>query len=106
MAAGYFLGFSMLLVSGGRLGDLVGYRRIFLAGVAGFTVASAACGLAESPPAGDRPDIQGAAAAIMAPQVTAFVQVLYRPIERVLGAALLGVLGGWPPCSGRFWAAS
>jgi EmrB/QacA subfamily drug resistance transporter len=42
----YLLTFGGFLLLGGRLGDLFGHRRIFLLGLAGFTVASAACGLA------------------------------------------------------------
>jgi EmrB/QacA subfamily drug resistance transporter len=45
---GYLISFGSFLLFAGRLGDLIGRRRIFLAGVALFTLASAACGLAES----------------------------------------------------------
>jgi EmrB/QacA subfamily drug resistance transporter len=45
---GYFITFGSFLLLGGRLGDLIGRRRIFLAGIALFTAASAACGLADS----------------------------------------------------------
>jgi EmrB/QacA subfamily drug resistance transporter len=45
---GYFITFGSFLLLGGRLGDLIGRRRMFLAGIALFTVASAACGLADS----------------------------------------------------------
>ena len=44
----YLLTFGGFLLLGGRLGDLFGHRRIFLAGLAVFTVASAACGLANT----------------------------------------------------------
>jgi EmrB/QacA subfamily drug resistance transporter len=44
----YLLTFGGFLLLGGRLGDLYGHRRIFLLGLASFTVASAACGLATS----------------------------------------------------------
>ena len=46
VVAGYFLSFAALLVAGGRLGDLLGYRRMFMWGVGAFTAASAGCGLA------------------------------------------------------------
>ena len=45
----FFVVFAVLLLPAGRLGDLVGRRRVFLAGLALFTVASAACGLATGP---------------------------------------------------------
>jgi EmrB/QacA subfamily drug resistance transporter len=44
----YLLTFGGFLLLGGRLGDLLGHRRVFLAGLAVFTVASAACGLANT----------------------------------------------------------
>jgi EmrB/QacA subfamily drug resistance transporter len=45
---GYLIAFGSFLLLAGRLGDLIGRRRIFLIGVTGFTLASAACGLADS----------------------------------------------------------
>src|SRR5260370_15844371 len=45
---GYMLAFGGFLLLGGRLGDLFGHRRLFLAGVVLFTLASLACGLASS----------------------------------------------------------
>src|SRR5919108_6596201 len=42
---GYLLTFGGFLLLGGRLGDLFGYRRLFLAGIALFTLASLACGV-------------------------------------------------------------
>jgi EmrB/QacA subfamily drug resistance transporter len=47
---GYLISYGSFLLLGGRLGDLIGRRRVFLAGVALFTVSSAACGLADSQP--------------------------------------------------------
>jgi EmrB/QacA subfamily drug resistance transporter len=49
LGAGYALAMGTLLVVGGRLGDKYGQRRLFLVGMAGFTLASAACGLAPNP---------------------------------------------------------
>src|SRR6201999_3139100 len=45
---GYLITFGSFLLLAGRLGDLIGRRRIFLIGVTVFTLASAACGLADS----------------------------------------------------------
>src|ERR1700692_3259821 len=44
--AGYTVSYAMLLITGARLGDLYGRRRVFLAGVAVFTLASLTCGIA------------------------------------------------------------
>ncbi|MFD1949780.1 MFS transporter [Sphingomonas arantia] len=95
VVSGYFLTFAVLLVVGGRLGDLFGYRRMFLIGVIGFTAASLACGLAA-----DQQSLvlarlaQGLAAAIMAPQGVALVQLLYDPTERIGRLAAFGIIGG------------
>src|SRR4051794_31659836 len=69
LSAGYTLAFAVFLITGARLGDMFGRRRLFLIGSAGFTVMSAACALA--------PDsivlialraLQGAFGALMIPQ--------------------------------------
>jgi MFS family permease len=46
--AGYSLTFALLLITGGRLGDIVGRKRVFVTGLAGFTLASALAGVAPS----------------------------------------------------------
>ena len=43
------LAFAAVLITGGRLGDIFGRKRLFLVGIAGFTLASALCGVAVSP---------------------------------------------------------
>ena len=49
LSAGYTLAFAVFLITGARLGDMYGRRRLFLIGSAGFTLASAACAAAPSP---------------------------------------------------------
>lgn len=95
LVAGYALSFAVLLVIGGRLGDLHGHRRMFLWGVGSFTLASAGCGLAGSA------DVlvlarlaQGACAALMVPQVLTLMQALYAPHERMRAFTIFGLLGG------------
>lgn len=99
--AGYALAFSLSLITGGRLGDIHGRKRVFLAGVAGFTLASAACGFAPNAELLVAARlVQGVAAALMVPQVMSVIVTLFRPKEwpvafAVLGAALtLGSVGG------------
>ncbi|RVU07561.1 MFS transporter [Novosphingobium umbonatum] len=101
IVAGYSLAFALLLMAGGRLGDSFGYRRMFLWGVIGFTLASAACGLATTGTqlVGARL-LQGAAGAVMAPQAMALVQVLFDPLERVSRMAMFGIIGGLASIAG------
>src|ERR1700721_2652267 len=46
---GYALAYALVLITGGRLGDAYGRKRLFLIGVTGFTVMSALCGAAQTP---------------------------------------------------------
>ena len=95
MVAGYSLAFCLLLITAGRLGDSVGYRRMFVLGVAGFTGASVLCGCATSPAMLVAARIvQGAMAALMAPQGSALVQILYAPHERGVVMGVFGAVGG------------
>ncbi|MFF7335291.1 MFS transporter [Streptomyces sp. NPDC008150] len=95
LVAGYSLAFAVLLVTGGRLGDVYGYRRVFACGVTGFMAASAVCALATD--AGvlvAARVLQGAAAALMVPQATSLIQLMYRPQERSKVMGLFGALAG------------
>jgi EmrB/QacA subfamily drug resistance transporter len=95
LVAGYAMVFAVFLITGGRLGDIFGYRRMLLGGMAAFTAASLACGLAPdaSVLVGARM-AQGLAASVMLPQVGSLVQVMYPPQERVAALSLFGVMGG------------
>src|SRR5436309_4928565 len=85
IVAGYALSFAVLLITGGRLGDLYGRRRLYLVGMTGFTIASALCGFARVPTelVGARV-LQGAFAAIMVPQALSFIQVSFTQKDRSL----------------------
>ena len=80
---GYGLAYALLLIIGGRLGDLFGRRRVFCLGLAGFTLTSAFCGTAATPWAliGWRV-AQGATAAVMFPQALSFIQARFPADER------------------------
>lgn len=95
IVAGYSLTFALLLVTGGRMGDVFGYKKLFLIGVAGFTVASLLDGVSVNTGMliGARM-MQGAFAALMVPQVMSLMQVMYKPEERGSINGLFGALGG------------
>src|SRR6267378_5741761 len=82
IVAGYALSFAVLLITGGRLGDLYGRRRMYTIGMTGFTIASALCGFAQSPTALVASRVlQGAFAAVMVPQALSFIQVTFTARE-------------------------
>jgi len=95
LVAGYSLAFALLLITGGRMGDVFGYKKIFLVGVAGFTVASVLTGIAPTPVfLVVARLLQGAMAALMVPQVMSMMQVIYEPKERAGVMGMFGMLGG------------
>ncbi|WP_199737085.1 MULTISPECIES: MFS transporter [Micromonospora] len=99
--AGYTLTFAVLVVTGARLGARHGYARMFRLGLAGFTVASLACGLAPGPVALVLARaVQGAAGAVLVPQVLSLIQARFAGAARgrAIGAysmvLALGVAAG------------
>jgi EmrB/QacA subfamily drug resistance transporter len=95
MLAGYTLAFAIGLITFGRLGDLVGRRRLFLIGAVGFTVASAICGLASSPEMliGSRV-AQGLLGAVMIPQGFAIIKAVFPADEIGKAFAAFGPVMG------------
>jgi EmrB/QacA subfamily drug resistance transporter len=93
--AGYSLAFALGLITGGRLGDVFGRRRIFLIGLAGFTAASALCGLAPGPAVlvASRV-VQGAFAALMIPQVLSIIAASFPPADRAKAYGMFGAIAG------------
>jgi len=79
----YQLAYACVLITAARLGDIHGRKRLFLLGMAGFTVASILCGAAPSPGflIAAR-TLQGVASGLMMPQVLAVIQVTFPPAER------------------------
>ncbi len=88
----YLLSFGGLLLLGGRLGDLYGHRRLFLVGIAAFTAASIACGLAGSPHVlVAARAVQGLGGAIVSAVALSLIMTLFtEPAER---AKAMGVIG-------------
>jgi len=101
VAAAYVLAFALGLLPFGRLGDTVGRKRMFLVGIAAFTLFSGLCGLA--------PDmrtliaarvLQGISGAMMMPQVLAIVSVIFPPQERGTAFAFFGLSAGLASVAG------
>ena len=84
--AGYALAFALFLITGGRLGDILGYKKLFLAGIVGFTAASAFCGSSTTTEmlVGGRL-VQGFMAAMMVPQILSTIQIMYTTFEERRG---------------------
>ena len=102
VVSSYGLAYALLLVLGGRLGDSYGRRRLFTAGMAGFTLCSLLCGLA--------PSIltlicarvlQGAAAAMMVPQVLATFHASLDEHGRARAIGLYGATAGMSMIAGQ-----
>jgi len=96
IVGGYALTFAIGLVVGGRLGDLYGRRRLFLIGIAGFTLSSVLCGIAGS--AGQLIAfrlLQGVFAAVMIPQGFGIVRSSFPKEEIAKAFGMFGpVIGG------------
>ena len=95
IVAGYGIGYALLLVLGGRLGDTFGRRRLFLAGMTAFTLTSLLCGVA--PTAGLlvlARAAQGASAAMMLPQVLSTIQATTTGQRRSRALGFYGAVGG------------
>ncbi|GAA2814370.1 MFS transporter [Kribbella solani] len=91
----YGIANATLLVVGGRLGDGLGRKRLFLIGLTGFTIMSLICAIA--PTIGvllAARVVQGATAAAMTPQVLASISALLTGEQRARAMAMFGVAGG------------
>ena len=102
IVAGYGLSFAAFLILAGRLGDRLGRRRVYAFGLALFTAASAACGLA--------PDattlvvariLQGLAGGIVMPQVLSIINVTYRDEEYARALSIYGLALGLAAIGGQ-----
>jgi EmrB/QacA subfamily drug resistance transporter len=107
LGAGYTLAMAIGLLTGGRLGDLYGRKRMFLVGAGGFVVASLLCAVAQSPEVlvGARV-LQGLFGAVMLPQGLGLIKEMFPPKEMakafgafgpIMGLSAVGgpILAGW-----------
>jgi EmrB/QacA subfamily drug resistance transporter len=95
VVSAYSLVYAVFLITGGRLGDILDRKRIFLFGMTVFTVASALAGYAPSAVflIGARA-LQGFGAALMYPQVLSIIQVTFKGSERSLALGLFAAISG------------
>jgi EmrB/QacA subfamily drug resistance transporter len=102
IVAGYAISMAVLLVTGGRLGDQFGRRRMFAAGMAVFVLTSAACALAPDPAVLVAARVvQGVGAALMAPNILSILGVVYSGPARVRAISVYGMVMGLAAVSGQ-----
>ncbi|MFF2401654.1 MFS transporter [Streptomyces goshikiensis] len=100
--AGYQLSYAVFMITGGRLADLYGRKRVFITGTAVFTLASLACALAQDPGTliGAR-IVQGVGAALMVPQVFAVITLVVPENARHRVFGTLGIVIGLATMGGQ-----
>jgi EmrB/QacA subfamily drug resistance transporter len=95
IVSGYMLAFAAVLISAGRLGDIVGRRRLFLAGVAAFGVTSLLSGISATPTELVICRVlQGASAAVLMPQVLATFRAVFSGRDRAAAFGIYGAVAG------------
>ncbi len=97
----YALVLAVLVITAGRLGDLLGVRTLFVGGIVVFTAASAACGFAPGPGwlIGFRA-VQGLGAAMLMPQTLAIVTMVFPPERRGAAFGIWGAVAGLATVAG------
>jgi EmrB/QacA subfamily drug resistance transporter len=96
IVSGYALAFGLALIPAGRVGDRLGHKWVFIAGLALFTVASLACGLA-----GDDSQliaaraVQGLAGGMLFTPITALIQLMFSGRKRARAFAMMGATIGF-----------
>jgi MFS family permease len=102
LLAGYSMGYGVLLVTGGRLGDIHGRKRMFLIGMTAFTAASVLCGVAPSSVSLVAARVlQGMTASLVLPQVLASIRVGFNGDERRRAFGVMGLVIGIAAASGQ-----
>lgn len=103
IVVGYGVSFTAGLITGGRLGDLYGRRRLFALGMTMFMLASAACSFAPSVTVLVVARIaQGASAALLVPQVLGIIGTVYTGAARDRAFTLYGLVVGLAGVFGQF----
>jgi EmrB/QacA subfamily drug resistance transporter len=104
MIAAYLIGFASFLITGGRLGDLYGMKKMYTIGLIAFMLSSIACGVSVG--AGQlviSRFVQGMSAAMMAPQVLSMIQILFPDHkERTKAMGWYGITIGIGTVLGQF----
>lgn len=101
MVSGYALAFGLALVPAGRVGDRIGHKWVFIAGLSLFTVASLACGLAHDDAqliAGRA--VQGMAGGIFFTPITALIQLMFDGRKRARAFAIMAAIIGFSTALG------
>jgi EmrB/QacA subfamily drug resistance transporter len=95
VVSGYALSFGLVLVAGGRLGDALGRRRIFLIALSGFVVTSALCGVAPTAELLVATRLlQGISAGMLTPQNSGLIQMMFHGAERGKAFGIFGATVG------------
>lgn len=103
VASGYATAYAVMLITGGRLGDLFGRRNVFVGGMACFAASSALCGFAWSPTVLVIGRVlQGLSAAVMAPQALASINALFAAGEKRKALGFYAATFGMASVAGLF----
>lgn len=102
--AGYLLGYASFMITGGRAGDHFGRKKIFLWGMAIFTLASCWCGLSGSAfELNIARFLQGTSASFMVPQTISYIQLLFTEAkDRAKAIGIFGLILGLASMLGQF----
>lgn len=102
IVTGYGAAYAVFVVTGGRLGDIYGRKRIFITGMCLFTLTSAACAMATNAEVLIAARIlQGLAAAMLAPQVLSSIRVIFPATEQPKAMGLFGATFGLASIAGQ-----
>ena len=102
VVAGYALTSAVFVITAARLGDRFGHRQMFSLGLALFTLASAGCGAAATPAELVAARLlQGAAAALLTPNVLSIIGVVYTGRDRLRALSAYGTIMGFAAVGGQ-----